>query len=167
MAAKQQNKALTCPLTGCTIVPACGVRLYKCLTCLAETWLAPALDLLIRLYMGWIFFKSGMLKLENWDSTLLLFQYEYALPVIPHDIAAYLATAGELALPALLVLGLGTRFAALGLVIMTAVIELLVFNNQQHLFWMMLLGMIALRGAGRFSLDHLVATKCPACKVIH
>ncbi len=67
---------------------------------------APLVDLGLRVYVAHIFFKSGLVKLQSRDSTLALFEYEYAVPLLPPDIAAYLGTAAELALPALVALGL-------------------------------------------------------------
>ena len=65
-----------------------------------------------------MFFKSGLQKIDNWDSTLFLFNDVYAVPVLPPALAAWLATAAELALPVLLVVGLASRFGALGLFIL-------------------------------------------------
>ncbi len=87
------------------------------------------LSLLARLGIGVIFLRSGMLKLDGWESgnTLALFQYEYQLPLIPPQLAAPLAMGMELAVPMFLFAGLGTRFAALALLGMTAVIEIFVY----------------------------------------
>ena len=69
----------------------------------------------MRLYVGRVFFASGLIKLSNWDSTLALFANEYHVPVLSPHLAAILGTAAEIGLPVLLVLGLGTRFAAVAL----------------------------------------------------
>ena len=77
-----------------------------------------------------VFWLSGRTKVEGWwtvtDTTFLLFQEDYALPLIPPVWAAYLATAAEHLFPILLVLGLATRLSAAALLGMTAVIQLLV-----------------------------------------
>ncbi len=108
-----------------------------------------------------IFFQSGRTKVEGWlaikDSTFLLFAEEYRVPLLPSDVAAHLATYAEHALPLLLVLGLGTRAAALGLLGMTAVIQTFVYPDAwpTHLGWATLLVYLVARGGGRWSLDSL------------
>ena len=57
--------------------------------------LQPLALLAARFYVGWAFFSSGLTKLRDWDSTLLLFEYEYQVPVLPFELAAYLGTIGE------------------------------------------------------------------------
>ena len=80
-----------------------------------ETWLVPAFDLAIRLYVAKVFLLSGLTKIKSWQTTLDLFAYEYAVPVLSPKLAAYLGTAAELTLPVLLVLGLLSRPTALAL----------------------------------------------------
>src|SRR3982750_406476 len=63
-----------------------------------------------RLYVAQIFFMSGLPQLRDWSATLALFNDVYQVPLLPPALAAYMGTAGELSLPVLLVLGLGTRF---------------------------------------------------------
>lgn len=77
--------------------------------------LVPVLLLISRLWVAWVFFKSGQTKIASWDSTLFLFEYEYQVPLIPWEMAAYLGTAAELILPVFLALGLLTRPAAFAL----------------------------------------------------
>ena len=109
-----------------------------------------------------IFFLSGRTKVEGWftlkDSTIDLFRYEYMLPLVPPEIAAPLAAFAEHALPLLLVAGLFTRCAAVGLLGMTAVIEIFVYPQAwpTHLSWAALLLPLIAQGAGKFSLDHLL-----------
>ncbi len=102
-----------------------------------------------------IFWRSGQTKLANWDLTVSLFAEEYRVPVLPPEVAAYLATTLELACPVLLVLGLGARFAALALLGMTLVIQIFVYPGSwvDHLTWASLLAFILWRGAGAVSLD--------------
>jgi len=122
-------------------------------------------SLLARLGIGVIFLRSGMLKLEGWDNgnTLALFQYEYQLPLIPPAIAAPLAMAMELSMPMFLFAGLGTRFAALALLGMTAVIEIFVYPIafDTHAVWAVSLLYLIKYGAGTLSLDHLIAQRLP------
>ncbi len=128
--------------------------------------LSPALDLSIRIYMAQIFFVSGQLKLNNylnddWGSTLFLFQEIHPVPGISAEYAAIGATAGELILPILLVLGLFGRFAAAGLIVMTMVIQFAVpadygLRSDHHYLWMMLLAVPLINGPGLISLDALI-----------
>ena len=122
-------------------------------------------SLLARLGIGVIFLRSGMLKLDGWENgnTLALFQYEYQLPLIPPEISAPLAMAMELAMPMFLFAGLGTRFAALALLGMTAVIEIFVYPTafDTHAVWAVSLLYLVKYGAGTFSLDRLIATRLP------
>jgi putative oxidoreductase len=125
-------------------------------------WLAPLLDLGIRLYMASVFFRSGLVKMRNWDGTLYLFENEYRVPLLPPEAAAWLGTFAELAFPPLLALGLATRFAALSLsaVNLVAVIafwHVLSANEAartSHFYWGLLLAVTLLHGPGRLSLDH-------------
>ena len=122
-------------------------------------WLqAPAL-LAARLFVAKVFVLAGLTKIRKWDITLALFDDEYHVPLLNPDFAAYLATAGELVLPVLLVLGLGGRFAALGLSILNVVAVLSLAEvpeaaMTEHLFWGSLLAVVALWGPGRWSIDH-------------
>ncbi len=75
-------------------------------------WFSWALLLYFRCYVGWIFFSSGLWKFNNWEQNLAVFEYEYQVPILSYEVAAYLATFGELVFPIFLVLGFGTRFSA-------------------------------------------------------
>lgn len=112
-----------------------------------------------RIGVGVVFFRSGLLKLEGWDSgtTLTLFQEEYKLPLIPPEIAAYLATAAELTLPPLLFLGLFTRYAAAAMLGMTLVIQIFVYPNafDTHATWAVCLLFLMKYGAGTLSADRV------------
>ncbi|HWR77111.1 MAG TPA: DoxX family protein [Thiobacillus sp.] len=130
--------------------------------------LSPAVDLAIRLYIAWVFFKSGLLKVQSWESTLALFEYEYAVPLLSTEMAATLGTAAELVLPVMLALGLAGRFAALALFAfnIVAVIsypDLSDVGRQHHLYWGMLLAMLAVHGPGLLSADGWLARRCQAC----
>jgi putative oxidoreductase len=117
------------------------------------------IQLMARIGMAMIFWRSGQSKLANWDLTLQLFANEYKVPVIPPEIAAPMAVAVELGAPALLVLGLCTRIATLPMIGMTLVIQVFVYPQAwvDHLVWMTLLLLLLSRGPGVFSLDHLIA----------
>jgi putative oxidoreductase len=120
--------------------------------------LQPAAALLARGYVAEVFFKSGLTKLRDWDTTLALFQDEYKVPLLPPDVAAVLGTGGELVLPVLLLLGLGGSLSALGLsvvngVAVLALAEIAPAALQQHITWGVLLAGVAVFGNGRWSLD--------------
>lgn len=120
--------------------------------------LQPVAALLARLYIALVFFSSGLTKIRDWETTVLLFTEEYQVPLLPPELAAVMGTGGELLLPVLLVLGLGGRFAALGLTVVNAVAvislpEIAPAALQQHIFWGSLLAGIAIYGPGRLSLD--------------
>lgn len=122
-------------------------------------WDLPALAL--RLFPAAVFFMSGRTKVDGFvikDSTWFLFKEEYALPLIPSDWAAVMATIAEHALPVLLVLGLATRFSALALLGMTAVIEIFVYPEAwvTHGLWAACFLALIARGPGRFSLDRVL-----------
>ncbi|MGE5523106.1 MAG: DoxX family protein [Rhodospirillaceae bacterium] len=123
------------------------------------------LALVARIGIAAIFFMSGRTKVQGLltvtDSAYSLFEMEYRLPVIPPDIAAHLAAYAEHLFPLLLVVGLCTRFAALALLGMTAVIQIFVYPDAwpTHLTWAGLLLLLLGRGGGRFSLDHLLRLK--------
>lgn len=132
-------------------------------------YLAPVFDLALRLFLANAFFKSGLTKIQNWDSTLYLFSDVYQVPLLPSDVAAYLATGAELGLPVLLVFGLFARFAAAGLFILNAVAaysyysELSEAGLNQHLYWGMMLTVLLILSRGAWSADawmetHLKAT---------
>ncbi len=134
--------------------------------------------LLGRFSIAAVFWRSGQTKVEGFaidlveghlqlgwprlsETAVALFEDEYRLPLIPADLAAGLAALGEHVLPVLILLGLGTRFAALGLLAMTAVIQFLVYPGAYatHGVWAAVLLFLMARGPGRVSLDHLIATR--------
>jgi putative oxidoreductase len=116
------------------------------------------LALPLRLAVATVFWNSAMAKLANWDTTLSLFTEDYKVPLLPPEIAAYMATSIELTAPVLLLLGLFTRPAALVLLGMTAVIEIFVYPQAwpTHIQWAAMLLMLLSRGAGALSIDHLL-----------
>lgn len=74
-----------------------------------------------RFYVGWVFFAAGLTKINDWETTLWLFEEDYSVPFLPFELAAVLGNGGELILPILLFIGLATRFSALGLRIVNIV----------------------------------------------
>ena len=117
------------------------------------------IELGMRLAVGATFFRSGMNKLESFDTAIALFRDEYRLPLLPPEIAAYLGTTVELVAPVLLVLGLFARLGAAALLTMTLVIQFLVYpeNWPEHLMWASILAYVLSRGSGKLSIDRLIA----------
>ena len=121
--------------------------------------LQPVMLFVIRLMAAHIFWVSGILKLEDFNTTIELFTSEHPVPFLPPIVAAYVGTTFEVCCPILLTLGLGARLAALPLIVMTLVINFTYLEATEHYFWMILLGTIAVFGPGKISVDHFVARK--------
>jgi putative oxidoreductase len=123
------------------------------------------LALASRVAIAAIFFLSGRTKVDGLltvnDSAYALFREEYKVPLPPPEIAAHMATYAEHLFPILLVLGLFTRFSALALLGMTAVIQIFVYPSAwpTHLSWAALMLYLIGRGAGPASLDHAFGLK--------
>lgn len=130
-------------------------NLYQLFEKYCGTLLAPISLVCARLYVGMDFFRSGLLKIEDFEETIENFGDVYPVPFLAAEPAAYLATAGELVLPILLFIGLFTRFAAAGLFVMALVIEIWVFpGTAQHYYWMIIFGVLVGHGGGKLSLDY-------------
>ena len=119
------------------------------------------LGLTIRIGIANVFWRSGQTKVSGWhvtDSTIQIFRDEYKLPLIPPEWAANLAALQEHLFSFLLVIGLASRLSALGLLSMTAVIEIFVYPESwpDHLLWSGALLYVIARGPGEFSLDALI-----------
>ena len=121
--------------------------------------LTPLTDLLVRLAIFRIFFWAGLAKVNDWSSTLMLFEHEYQVPLLPPTLAAVLATSAELGAASLVLVGLLTRLAALPLLAMSLVIQFVLgaadpaYNQLQHYLWMVLLLALVIRGPGAWSVD--------------
>lgn len=121
-------------------------------------WLIAALA---RLSVATVFWRSGRTKVDGWslnDTAIMLFEEEYRVPLLPPEVAAYMATIAEHVFPVLIAVGLATRFSALALLFMTVVIQLFVYPDAWpvHAFWATALLYLIGRGPGALSLDHLV-----------
>jgi putative oxidoreductase len=116
------------------------------------------IQLAMRIGVGSVFFKAGLLKSASWELTVKLFEDEYKVPILPPEVAARIAMFQELTIPILLFLGLGTRIATLPLLGMIAVIQTFVYPNAwtDHLTWGSILVFLLTRGPGVFSLDYLI-----------
>lgn len=148
----------------------------------ATTWLGrlphSALALLARFAIATTFWVSAQTKVEGLvvdpigfhlrlglphvsASAVELFRSEYALPLIPPELAAWLAATTEHVGALLLLLGLASRLSALALLAMTLVIEIFVYPDAYptHALWAMAMLYVIARGPGRWSLDAL-AWRC-------
>ena len=118
----------------------------------------PAAQLLARWFIAGVFFRSGLTKIADWETTVLLFTEEYRVPLLSPEVAAVLGTGAELILPAMILFGFAGRFAAAGLFIVNIVAVISVEDMpipalQQHIFWGSVLVGLLLWGPGRWSLD--------------
>jgi putative oxidoreductase len=121
-------------------------------------FLSPLLDLGLRLYVASVFWKSGLNKLQSWETTVALFENEYQVPLLSPDSAAVLGTGAELVLPLLLAAGLAGRFAAAALFLfnIVAVISYPDLNEaglKDHIYWGILLLVPLFHGPGKLSID--------------
>lgn len=117
--------------------------------------------LALRLYVSSIFIKAGWLKLKDWETTLFLFEEEYQVPILSPEIAAWAGTFGEIVFPLLLILGLLTRYAALGLFVVNVVAvyslaEIAPAALASHITWGLAMAVLVVLGAGYLSLDKLL-----------
>ena len=125
-----------------------------------------AVALTARFAVASVFWRSGQTKVSGWslrEETLVLFREEYRVPLLPPDLAAYLAATAEHVFPVLLVVGFASRLSALGLFGMTMVIQLFVYPDgwPEHILWIASLMLIIARGPGVIALDHLVWQRAP------
>ncbi|MGE0671453.1 MAG: DoxX family protein [Methylibium sp.] len=137
--------------------------------------------LLARFSIAAVFWNSGQTKIEGlavnlvngeftlgWprlsDSALALFQEEYKLPLLPPELAAPMAAVAEHMFPLLILVGLATRFSALALLGMTAVIQVFVYPGAYatHGSWAAVLLYLMVHGPGRLSIDHWLARRAQA-----
>jgi putative oxidoreductase len=102
-----------------------------------------------------VFIRSGTQKLSDWNSTLLLFQNEYHVPILPPTVAAYLAASLELGGSVLILIGLLTRVSVVALLGMVLVIQVFIYPTAwpDHIQWFAFMFILLARGPGRLSLD--------------
>jgi putative oxidoreductase len=122
--------------------------------------------LFIRVYVAWVFLKSGMHKIGDWETTLVLFEYEYQVPLLNFELAAYLATFGELVLPVFLIAGLGTRLSAIALTLVNIIAVVSYYATLAkgaglvwHYLWGSMLLTNVIYGGGFFSIDQWLKAK--------
>jgi putative oxidoreductase len=119
----------------------------------------------LRGFVAWQFLKAALSKLDDWTSTISLFQEEYQVPLLSPELAAYVGTGAELVFSILLLLGLFSRLSAFGLLLVNvmAVVSYPILWNLEcpaalndHFYWGMLLLALMIFGAGKLSVDHLL-----------
>lgn len=116
---------------------------------------------LARFYVAQVFFNAGLTKIQDWDTTLFLFEEEYQVPFLPFEMAAYLGTFSELLLPVLLIAGLFTRLSALALFLVNIVAVISLEDIAPaalylHIIWGVLLAQLSIYGGGLLSMDRLL-----------
>jgi putative oxidoreductase len=122
--------------------------------------------LYLRVYVAWVFLKSGMHKIGDWETTLVLFEYEYKVPLLNFELAAYLATFGELVFPVLLIAGIGTRLTAIALTFVNLMAVISYYATLAkgaglvwHYMWGSMLLTNVIYGGGFFSIDQWLKSK--------
>lgn len=124
----------------------------------------PVLLLFCRLWVAWVFFNSALTKISSWDSTLYLFEFEYQVPFLPWELAAYLGTVAELILPVFIALGLFCRPMSVILFVFNAIAVIsypLLWEKgfYDHQLWGLMILINIVWGAGKLSVDHLIRLK--------
>jgi len=132
-------------------------RLYRNVVAWIDKLQSP-FALIVRFYLAKVFFMSGLTKIQDWNITLSLFRNEYHVPLLPPAIAAALGTTAELSLPVFLVLGFGTRFAAVALFVFNIVAatsypDLSDAGLKDHILWGALMLVLFVYGPGKLALD--------------
>ncbi|MCD9507814.1 DoxX family protein [Photobacterium phosphoreum] len=127
--------------------------------------LQPLLLLFCRAWVAIAFFKSGLIKYRSWDSTLYLFEYEYQVPILPWQWAAYSGTAIELMVPIFLALGLLARPMAIllfgfNIIAVVSYPALWAQGFYDHQLWGMMLLVTFFWGAGKLSIDQWLNKYC-------
>ncbi len=155
------------PASTMTAKPATGIiGLWNRIAGQLDGWINHNLiALAARIAVAAIFFYSARTKVDGLltikDSTFLLFEEEYRLPLLPPELAAHMATYAEHLFPILLVLGLCTRLSAAALFGMTAVIQIFVYPDAwpTHLTWAVPMLYLIGRGGGTWTVDHRLGIK--------
>ncbi len=127
-------------------------------------FLSPLFDLGLRLWVAKIFFQSGLTKIQSWDTTIMLFQYEYNVPILDPTLAAYLGTAAELTLPLLLIIGFLSRPVALALFVFNIVAaisypDISPAGVNDHIIWGVMLMVTFFHGPGSIAVDSWLCKK--------
>ncbi|WP_296224128.1 DoxX family protein [Ralstonia sp. UBA689] len=124
-----------------------------------QSGLCAVILLIARAYLFYVFFRSGLTKLHDWDTTVLLFAEEYKVPLLPPMLAAALGTFGELVFPSLMLIGIVPRLAAAGLFFVNLVAALSYWASlsasaiEFHFVWGMLIAIVTTVGPGWLALQ--------------
>ncbi len=123
---------------------------------------APIFQLATRLYVANVFFKSGLTKIQDFSSTIALFENEYKVPFFSAEFAAYSGTAAELLLPVLFALGLLSRPTAVALFVFNIVAvvsyqDISELGRADHVFWGALMLVTVFFGPGKISVDQWIS----------
>ena len=127
-------------------------------------WISPLFLLGLRVYVADAFFKSGLTKIQDFSSTVALFESEYKVPVISPMLAAVSGTAAELVLPALLLVGVASRPTALALFVFNIVAEvsypdISAVGVKDHILWGTMILVVVFFGTGRLSVDQWLKSR--------
>jgi len=151
--------------------------------CMGVDWLGyakPVVDLCLRLWVAWAFFKAGLVKIDNMDSTIDLFTNTYQVPLLPPVVAAYIGTGVELAVPFFLAFGLFGRLAA-GFMFVYNIICVISFPDlwpdgfwaglfgsafKDHKVWGLMLLVTFVYGPGKLSIDYLLMRFIPRLRPV-
>ncbi|MYM61272.1 DoxX family membrane protein [Vibrio sp. OCN044] len=140
------------------------IKRYDTIVDKAQCFFVPLLLLFCRLWVAWVFFNSGLVKISSWDSTLYLFEYEYQVPILPWELAAYMGTAAELILPVFLALGLLSRLMG-GILFVFNIIAVVSYpllwekGFYDHQLWGLMILIVVVWGPGPLSADKLIKGK--------
>lgn len=134
------------------------VQIYRSICTLLARFPLSIIQLAMRIAVGAVFFKSGLLKFNSWEFAIKLFEDEYKVPILSSWLAAVLAAFNELTFSVLIIVGLATRLATLPLLGMIVVIQTFVYPQAwpEHLLWASILLFLLTRGPGVLSLDQLI-----------
>ena len=124
-----------------------------------EQHIRPFLDFIIRLWMSYVFLNAGIMKVMSYSSTVLLFSEAYTVPGLAPEIFVIISIIFEILFSVMLILGVATRFAAIPLLLMTAVVEFYMYSHVEHLYWAVLLMRMLVRGPGHISIDYFIRKK--------
>lgn len=137
-----------------TVAPLTRIRTTLDRVAGPQSGLCSIVLLIARAYLFYVFFRSGLTKLHDWDTTLLLFTEEYKVPLLPPALAAVLGTLGELVFPSLMLVGIVPRLAAAGLFFVNLMAAVSYWANlsasaiEFHFVWGVLIAIVATVGPG-------------------
>lgn len=126
--------------------------------------LSPGGDLILRLWVANVFFASALTKIQSFETTVMLFENEFTVPLLPPVAAAWMGTGIELLFPVLLAVGLTGRFSAVVLFLFNIVAaisypDISDAGVRDHQIWGIMLLVMLLHGPGKLSLDYLLFDK--------